>query len=233
MKSCNVIMDLIEGKLYNVNEFLDNFDVYFGMSFLDVSDFLMKYQVISISEIVKYIDDNFDLMEEVKYNGLVMAREGVINSRMKDYQYYKEVLDILSNKGRWYLSSLRYLCSLSNIDIKLEEYEIFFEQADINHYGSVTTGRELNRLLGVLSNVVMLMQDILVKANTLENYNRIRIDSFARTFGYDMIYPTKKLVLDTNDYLDDKTSLIKIGRGDKGSNFSYVKVKKLNNRGIK
>ena len=80
----------------------------------------------------------------------------------------------------------------------------------------------------------MQMQNILIRANKLENYNKTRIDDFARIFGYDTIYPTTKLVLDDNDCLSDKTSLTKGVISSKRSNFSYVKVKKmdiyLNNR---
>ena len=66
-------------------------------------------------------------MEELKYNSLVISREKIINSRMKDYEYYREVLTILSSKGIYYLSLLRYLCSLSKIDVKLDKYEVFFK----------------------------------------------------------------------------------------------------------
>ena len=49
VKVKNGVMDLGEHKLYNVSDFLDSFEEWFGMGVAEVSDFLMNYHLISVS----------------------------------------------------------------------------------------------------------------------------------------------------------------------------------------
>lgn len=220
------IMDLGEHKIYNVTTFILNFETYFGLSLKEANDLIVNSTLISSKNLITYIENNLDKMYENQYHNSNISKEEIIASRLADYEYYKEVLTILKDKGIIIMNILRYLCSLSTCNDTIIEYENIFDECNMYHFKNATSGRELNRLLRALSNIVTQIQNLLLKANDLEKYHKIRIDDLARIFGSNTIYPSKKIILDKDDYYD-KTSLTKITVDSCPSSFSYTKVKRI------
>lgn len=178
---------------------------------LDIENSFQSYNLISFDKVCSYIERHVDLMAESRF-GKVNLQE-IIEKRKCDYQYFKECIEILASKGIKLIQILNYLNGFRKYqDQKInEDYEDFFKRLNFIHVGSAMSGRDLNQMLIVLSHIIDQFDENLGKINNLTTYHTQTIDSFAKNYGGNRIYPSPKLILDSDcnpgsENTKDKTS---------------------------
>ena len=138
----------------------------------------------------------------MKCNGYLQMEE-IIENRMLEYDYYDKVLKILSYKGLSYLMLINYLC---NCKERNDYQEKILEEVQIYHYSSIVTGSDINRLLIVIFHLLKKFNSTLETANNKQDYLSQRLSSGMLKYEIDELYPSEKLIM-KDDYYLDKTSL--------------------------
>lgn len=191
-------------KIYNVLDVVQNFGDYFGMSFQELQEMFLQFQVLSWEEVQFYIQHHLDFMWEARFTKDVNMTV-IVARRKMDYDFFYKNLIILRDKGLAYLELLEYLASRKNDEDRDLQYENMLEQFEIFHYSSVLSGEHLNKIFIPLKHVFQRFCIYHQKMNTLTTYDHQTVDSFMLTYGRDRIYPPASLVVDV-DEPNDRTS---------------------------
>lgn len=207
---------LNDEKSYHVGDIIKNFPIYFGISFEEVRTLFFYYKKIDKEEIKEYIYNNQEFMWENRYNEKENV-EKIIEERILDYILLEQKIAILAHKGINYLNMLDYVASIPDILHEDDFYELVFERLQISHYGKGMIGSHLKKILIPLNNIVKELKELLKEINTLENYNRQRLDSFARSYGEYKYYAIDNVVFNDASIIVDKTSI----------NCSKIKYRKM------
>lgn len=177
-------------KLFTINSVIEEFPLYFGISFNEMKDYFINYEIISFEEICSYLKNN--------------NMDSVLIKREKEYLFYKDMLSILSDKGLFFVKLLQYL-SDSKVFNRDNFYERQLIELEIEHYSSVLIGNDIKRILIALFHIKRTFDENLENINNKELYLKERIDSFGFNYGGRDIYPSKNMII-TNERID-KTSI--------------------------
>lgn len=194
MDICDVVNKYNEDKLYNIVDVKEKFKDYFGVTLEELEFYFSTYNIVDKNEVINYLK-----MESKGY----LQIEEIIENRMLEYEYYDKVLKILSRKALNYLMIIKYLC---NCKERNEYQEKILEEVQIYHYSSIVTGSDINRLLIVLFHLLKKFNSTLETANNKQDYLTQRISSGSLRYEKDELYPSEKLIMKDEYYLD-KTSL--------------------------
>ena len=196
MKSIN---EYNEYGVYNVSDIINSFPDIFNITLpnLTAEILLTNKKIISKKEITNYCINNFNNLNESKNRNNI--DNDIIESRLKDYEKFKKIIDIYKQKGLTILDILIYL----NQNKLNKQYEKLLNELDIDHYKSIICGRDLIRILNALNNIIKNYNKTINIINNLNTYNNIHYDSFARLSN--KLYPNKSLINNEDNY--DNTSL--------------------------
>ena len=196
MKSIN---EYNEYGVYNVSDIINSFPDIFNITLPNLTaEFLLtNKKIISKKEITNYCINNFNNLNESKNRNNI--DNDIIESRLKDYEKFKKIIDIYKQKGLTILDILIYL----NQNKLNKQYEKLLNELDIDHYKSIICGRDLIRILNALNNIIKNYNKTINIINNLNTYNNIHYDSFARLSN--KLYPNKSLINNEDNY--DNTSL--------------------------
>ncbi len=196
MKSIN---EYNEYGVYNVSDIINSFPDIFNITLPNLTaEFLLtNKKIISKKEITNYCINNFNNLNESKNRNNI--DNDIIESRLKDYEIFKKIIDIYKQKGLTILDILIYL----NQNKLNKQYEKLLNELDIDHYKSIICGRDLIRILNALNNIIKNYNKTINIINNLNTYNNIHYDSFARLSN--KLYPNKSLINNEDNY--DNTSL--------------------------
>ena len=196
MKSIN---EYNEYGVYNVSDIINNFPDIFNITLPNLTaEFLLtNKKIISKKEITNYCINNFNNLNESKNRNNI--DNDIIESRLKDYEIFKKIIDIYKQKGLAILDILIYL----NQNKLNKQYEKLLNELDIDHYKSIICGRDLIRILNALNNIIKNYNKTINIINNLNTYNNIHYDSFARLSN--KLYPNNSLINNEDNY--DNTSL--------------------------
>lgn len=185
--------------VYNVSDIINNFPDIFNITLPNLTaEFLLtNKKIISKKEITNYCINNFNNLNESKNRNNI--DNDIIESRLKDYEIFKKIIDIYKQKGLAILDILIYL----NQNKLNKQYEKLLNELDIDHYKSIICGRDLIRILNALNNIIKNYNKTINIINNLNTYNNIHYDSFARLSN--KLYPNKSLINNEDNY--DNTSL--------------------------
>ena len=150
MKKCNNYLE--DNKVYNLQNVLDDFSNYFGMSFLEVENLFFDYKMIDKKLICNSI-----------YS-------------MEIYYYFQSYLAILSHKAIRYLMILKYIATDNNVCEEDEWYEAILKNLGIFHFGRIMSGSEINKILICLANTMNEFQSVLKFANSFDSYSYDNLD---------------------------------------------------------
>ncbi len=185
--------------VYNVSDIINDFPNMFNITLPNlIAEFLLtNNKIISKKEISNYCINNFNNLTESKNRNNI--DNDIIESRLKDYEIFKKIIDIYKQKGLTILDILVYL----NQNKLNKQYEKLLDELDIAHYKSIICGRDLIRILNALNNIIKNYNKTINIINNLNTYNNIHYDSFARLSN--KLYPNKSLINNEDNY--DNTSL--------------------------
>ena len=188
------IFDIIkrydEDNLYNIRTVIKEFSTYFELSIEEMLELFQKYVIISSESIYNYL-------KEINIDNLNI----IFTNRVKDYHYYKETLEILSNKALMLLDLINYL-AVSNGNTNVNEYEKRLKELQIYHYSSIVKGKDINRILIVLFHIIKKFNQTLENVNDIYKYSNQRINIY--DVSTDVYYPSKTLI--SEPFKLDKTS---------------------------
>ena len=185
--------------VYNVSDIINSFPDIFNITLPNLTaEFLLtNKKIISKKEITNYCINNFNNLNESKNRNNI--DNDIIESRLKDYEIFKKIIDIYKQKGLAILDILIYL----NQNKLNKQYEKLLNELDIDHYKSIICGRDLIRILNALNNIIKNYNKTINIINNLNTYNNIHYDSFARLSN--KLYPNNSLINNEDNY--DNTSL--------------------------
>lgn len=196
-------------KIYNVEDVVNNFADYFGISFNEMVWMYSNSSIRKKEEIIEYVYSELDKMYEKNIG--IYDKEEVVNKRINDYLFYRERLSILAHKGNNYLSILNYVSKTESILSEDDFYEKVLNNLEVFHFSKGMTGKHLNKIMIALYHIMNEYKFNLNEINNLEKYNNQRFDRFNESFNEYEITSTDCLIL-VDDRVLDKTSLRKVYR---------------------
>ncbi len=185
MSDLKFCFDIDQRTPYNAKDIIDNFSNYFGISFEEMKNYFNEYKIITKEELYNYIKNNRSKMFEKDSTSL----NRILETRTIDYEYFKEVLEILSSDANQYLSLLEYVANLENMMDQVEEKELLLKKIDIFHYAKVLTGESVNKIFLDLAHLLIPFQEMLKRINNFETYHYQSVDSFMLIYGKNIIKP--------------------------------------------
>lgn len=207
-KSKSIIRDYLfdNDKIYNVEDVVNNFSSYFGISFEEMVKLYSNYSIIDEVDVWNYVFYNFDKMYECSIG--FYGKEIITSKRLRDYFYYKELLAVLGHKGINYLNVLKYVADSNNIFAEDDFYEKALENLEVFHFSKGMTGKHLNKIMIALYHIMNEFKSNLKEINRLDGYDRQRVNELSFIFDENDVAACDCLVLTDDRYLD-KTSLRK------------------------
>ena len=175
--------------VYDVNDVLNKFNLFFDMSFSSLLLFFLEFDryIISRDDVLFYCEDEL---------GLDICD---VNKRVNDYNVFYKKIYIYREKGLKILDLFIYLCGNKNVKYK----EKILDDLCISHCESIICGRDVIRLLTALINIKKCYEENIDIINDLHTFDNINFDNFA--LSSKSIYPDNSIYPSLEN--SDKTSL--------------------------
>lgn len=200
MKTSYEIYEYEEKKLYNFTDVVDKFKDYYGITIEQMEYLLKSYPIYPWSELIN---------ELKKHNHSITEKE--LNDKEISYNYYQTILFNLSIKGIELINIIKYLKTLSTNHEENIIYEKKLNTFEIYHYSSILKGKDINRILKVVHNLLLQFDNSITNINSINTYLNSNSNIWMLNTHNKKYIPNKKLAVFDDEYdknLSDKTSFI-------------------------
>lgn len=220
--------------LYLLDEAIQYFYDYIGMSFEEFSSFIKEYKnssnVVSKEEILHRVQNY--IINNIETYDSNFSRKVFIDGVVRDYDVLLKTLQILVQKAMEYYNLLMYLVSSSKMENPTDfQMEQVMRNLRMPHCGSVMKGSDINELLLVIDNTVKKMHKTIESLNHLSSSFEPYVDDFYYIYGIHRLYPHESIVLTDDNKMDDTSIRPNCRhRGYKPSGY-YKKLHKKENCG--